>query len=184
NHWQDASQIPAKTPISERLAKEFKAQGFKFMGPTVAYAFMQAVGMVNDHETSCDRHRRLAGGEGHVLGGSHGGNSPPREVRARTRRVWPLKFATAYGRSVVITARTSHRLVPDFAARLFCGLDADLGQGSRRSSCSAVESGATAVPALCCVRSRRDFVPSRANSRRETGGLRVACIYLRPIRRS
>ncbi|HET6266415.1 MAG TPA: DNA-3-methyladenine glycosylase I [Acidobacteriota bacterium] len=62
NHWQDASQIPAKTPISERLAKEFKAQGFKFMGPTVAYAFMQAVGMVNDHETSCDRHRRLAGG--------------------------------------------------------------------------------------------------------------------------
>jgi DNA-3-methyladenine glycosylase I len=60
NHWKNASQIPAKTPISERLAKEFKAQGFKFIGPTVAYAFMQAIGMVNDHETGCDRHKELA----------------------------------------------------------------------------------------------------------------------------
>jgi DNA-3-methyladenine glycosylase I len=61
NHWTNVSQIPAKTPISERLAKEFKAQGFKFIGPTVAYAFMQAIGMVNDHETGCDRHKDLAG---------------------------------------------------------------------------------------------------------------------------
>jgi len=60
NHWKDARQIPATTPISERLAKELKAQGFKFIGPTVAYAFMQAVGMVNDHETGCDRHGELA----------------------------------------------------------------------------------------------------------------------------
>jgi DNA-3-methyladenine glycosylase I len=67
NHWTDSKQIPAKTPISERLAKELKAQGFKFMGPTVAYAFMQAVGMVNDHETGCDRHRELAGGDNSLL---------------------------------------------------------------------------------------------------------------------
>jgi len=60
NHWTNVSQIPAKTPISERLAKELKAQGFKFIGPTVAYAFMQAIGMVNDHETGCDRHKELA----------------------------------------------------------------------------------------------------------------------------
>jgi DNA-3-methyladenine glycosylase I len=62
NHWTDSGQIPAKTAISERLSKELKAQGFQFVGPTVAYALMQAIGMVNDHETSCDRHKQLAGG--------------------------------------------------------------------------------------------------------------------------
>jgi DNA-3-methyladenine glycosylase I len=62
NHWTDSRQIPAKTPASERLAKECKTQGFQFIGPTVAYAFMQAIGMVNDHETSCDWHKELAGG--------------------------------------------------------------------------------------------------------------------------
>jgi DNA-3-methyladenine glycosylase I len=62
NHWTDSGRIPAKTPTSERLAKECKTQGFRFVGPTVAYAFMQAIGMVNDHETSCDRHKQLAGG--------------------------------------------------------------------------------------------------------------------------
>jgi DNA-3-methyladenine glycosylase I len=66
NHWTDSSQIPAKTPESEKLARECKAQGFQFVGPTVAYALMQAIGMVNDHETSCDWHRRLAG-ENHTL---------------------------------------------------------------------------------------------------------------------
>jgi DNA-3-methyladenine glycosylase I len=62
NHWTDSRQTPARTPTSERLAKECKNQGFQFIGPTVAYAFMQAIGMVNDHETSCDRHKQLAGG--------------------------------------------------------------------------------------------------------------------------
>jgi DNA-3-methyladenine glycosylase I len=61
NHWTDSSQVPSKTPASERLAKECKDQGFRFVGPTVAYAFMQATGMVNDHETSCDWHQRLGG---------------------------------------------------------------------------------------------------------------------------
>jgi DNA-3-methyladenine glycosylase I len=62
NHWIDSGHIPAKTPASERLAKECKSQGFQFVGPTVAYALMQAIGMVNDHETSCDWYRRLGGG--------------------------------------------------------------------------------------------------------------------------
>ena len=66
NHWADSSQIPAKTPESEKLARECKAQGFQFVGPTVAYALMQAIGMVNDHETSCDWHRRPVG-ENHTL---------------------------------------------------------------------------------------------------------------------
>ncbi|MDP3067693.1 MAG: DNA-3-methyladenine glycosylase I, partial [Methylocystis sp.] len=55
------SEVPTQTPLSERLSKDLKARGFKFCGPTIVYAFMQAVGMVDDHLTGCHRH---AGGEG------------------------------------------------------------------------------------------------------------------------
>lgn len=47
------SDVPAQTPLSERIAKDLKARGFKFCGPTIVYAFMQAVGMVDDHLVSC-----------------------------------------------------------------------------------------------------------------------------------
>jgi DNA-3-methyladenine glycosylase I len=63
NRWTRASQAPAKTALSESLAKELKVQGFRFIGPTVAYALMQAIGMVNDHETTCYRYRQLGGGK-------------------------------------------------------------------------------------------------------------------------
>ncbi len=53
-------QLPAKTEESEALAKECKENGFRFVGPTVAYSFMQAVGMVNDHELTCFRHGELS----------------------------------------------------------------------------------------------------------------------------
>jgi DNA-3-methyladenine glycosylase I len=56
NKWRDYKEAPAKTELSERISKECKNAGFKFFGPTVAYAFMQAVGMVNDHETTCFRY--------------------------------------------------------------------------------------------------------------------------------
>ena len=59
NAWRTHSQIPAVTPESERLSKELVRRGFKFFGPTCAYAFMQAVGMVNDHLVSCFRYRQL-----------------------------------------------------------------------------------------------------------------------------
>jgi DNA-3-methyladenine glycosylase I len=59
NTWKRLSQIPAATPDSERLSKELVRRGFKFFGPTGAYAFMQAVGLVNDHVVSCFRHRQL-----------------------------------------------------------------------------------------------------------------------------
>ncbi|WP_348643664.1 DNA-3-methyladenine glycosylase I [Methylocystis sp. L43] len=61
NHWKRMSEVPTQTPLSERLSKDLKARGFKFCGPTIVYAFMQAVGMVDDHLTGCHRH---AGGEG------------------------------------------------------------------------------------------------------------------------
>jgi len=55
NRWDHYKQAPASTPLSERIAKDLKRRGFKFCGPTIVYAFMQAVGMVNDHEQSCPR---------------------------------------------------------------------------------------------------------------------------------
>jgi DNA-3-methyladenine glycosylase I len=64
NRWTDYHEAPAKTPESEQLAKECKEHGFRFIGPTVAYAFMQAVGMVNDHEIACFRHKELSVGSG------------------------------------------------------------------------------------------------------------------------
>src|SRR5207249_3776734 len=58
NAWKKPSQIPAVTPASEKLSKELVRRGFKFFGPTGAYAFMQAVGMVNDHLVTCYRYRQ------------------------------------------------------------------------------------------------------------------------------
>jgi len=56
NHPRRTSDIPARTALSERIAKDLKARGFKFCGPTIVYAFMQAVGMVDDHLVGCCRH--------------------------------------------------------------------------------------------------------------------------------
>jgi DNA-3-methyladenine glycosylase I len=56
NRYRRMSDIPAETELSRTIAKELKARGFKFCGPTIVYAFMQATGMVNDHLTSCPRH--------------------------------------------------------------------------------------------------------------------------------
>jgi DNA-3-methyladenine glycosylase I len=56
NHWQNASQVPASTPLSERMSKELKKRGFRFVGNTICYALMQATGMVDDHLVSCFRY--------------------------------------------------------------------------------------------------------------------------------
>jgi DNA-3-methyladenine glycosylase I len=56
------NEIPARTPESDALSVDLRKRGFRFVGSTIMYAFMQAVGMVNDHEVSCYRHRELAGG--------------------------------------------------------------------------------------------------------------------------
>ena len=55
NHWQSMSQVPAATETSKALSKFLKKRGFKFVGETICYAFMQAVGMVNDHLDDCDK---------------------------------------------------------------------------------------------------------------------------------
>jgi len=60
NHFRTLKQVPAKTKMSEALAKELKSRGFNFCGPVIVYAFAQAVGMVNDHVVSCHRHEPCA----------------------------------------------------------------------------------------------------------------------------
>jgi DNA-3-methyladenine glycosylase I len=59
NRWDTLSQIPSQTNESTAMSKDLKKKGFTFVGPTICYAFMQAVGMVNDHTTDCYRHSEL-----------------------------------------------------------------------------------------------------------------------------
>jgi DNA-3-methyladenine glycosylase I len=56
NRFKTIKQIPAKTDLSQKISKDLAARGFKFVGPTIIYAFMQAAGMVNDHLITCHRH--------------------------------------------------------------------------------------------------------------------------------
>jgi DNA-3-methyladenine glycosylase I len=59
NHRTGADAIPATTPESDAMSKDLKKRGFKFIGPTICYAFMQAAGLVNDHTSKCFRYREL-----------------------------------------------------------------------------------------------------------------------------
>lgn len=61
NRWRRLRDLPAKTPEAEAMSKDLKRRGFTFVGPTICYAFMQAVGMVNDHTVSCYRHAEVRG---------------------------------------------------------------------------------------------------------------------------
>jgi DNA-3-methyladenine glycosylase I len=60
NVWKSMKNVPAKTPESDAMSKDLKRRGFKFVGSTICYAFMQAVGMVNDHLVGCFRHDELS----------------------------------------------------------------------------------------------------------------------------
>ncbi len=60
NRWSGLGEVPAQTPVAVDMARALKARGFKFCGPVITYAFMQAVGMVNDHVTGCFRHAAVA----------------------------------------------------------------------------------------------------------------------------
>lgn len=60
NHWRTLDQIPAATLESQTMSKDLKRRGFRFVGPTVCYAFMQATGLVNDHVTTCFRYREIS----------------------------------------------------------------------------------------------------------------------------
>ncbi len=59
NHWEDISQIPPKTELSDQVSKDLKKRGFSFVGSTIIYSHLQAVGVVNDHIVSCFRHMEV-----------------------------------------------------------------------------------------------------------------------------
>ena len=59
NQWSEIGQVPAQTRVAEEMSKALKAKGFKFVGPVIVYAFMQATGVVNDHLTCCHRHEQV-----------------------------------------------------------------------------------------------------------------------------
>jgi DNA-3-methyladenine glycosylase I len=59
NRWRGREQVPARTPVSDRLSKDMQKRGFNFVGSTIIYAHMQATGMVNDHFVGCFRHREV-----------------------------------------------------------------------------------------------------------------------------
>jgi DNA-3-methyladenine glycosylase I len=61
NGWRDRSEVPAETPLAREMSKALKSRGFKFVGPIIVYAWMQAVGVVNDHTTTCFRHTEVQG---------------------------------------------------------------------------------------------------------------------------
>jgi DNA-3-methyladenine glycosylase I len=61
NRWRSMAKLPASTPESEAMSRELSRRGFRFAGPTICYALMQATGMVNDHLVSCFRHGELSG---------------------------------------------------------------------------------------------------------------------------
>lgn len=59
NHWRSMAEVPAQTELSQRLSRDLKQRGFNFVGPTILYAYLQAIGMVNDHIVTCFRHAEL-----------------------------------------------------------------------------------------------------------------------------
>jgi len=64
NAWASLAEVPVRSPESERMSSDLRRLGCSFVGPTICYAFMQAVGMVNDHTTDCFRHREIAAAPG------------------------------------------------------------------------------------------------------------------------
>lgn len=61
NAWRTPAEVPATTPVSDAMSKDLKRRGFRFVGSTIMYAHMQAVGLVNDHLISCPRHAQISG---------------------------------------------------------------------------------------------------------------------------
>jgi DNA-3-methyladenine glycosylase I len=72
NAWPSIEQVPASTPESDAMSRALRERGFRFVGSTICYAYMQAAGMVNDHVVSCFRYSELAGPDSVLSGGQAG----------------------------------------------------------------------------------------------------------------
>ena len=60
NHWMHISEVPANSGLSDRVSKDFKKRGFKFLGSTIVYSYLQATGIINDHLVNCFRHKEIS----------------------------------------------------------------------------------------------------------------------------
>jgi DNA-3-methyladenine glycosylase I len=85
NGWRSPGEVPARSAVSDALSKALRQRGFRFVGSTICYAFMQAVGMVNDHVMSCFRHAELSRASGRSPGGTKARD--PASKRAGARRI-------------------------------------------------------------------------------------------------
>jgi len=83
NRWSRTGQVPASTPLSEAVSKALRERGFRFVGPTIIYAYMQAIGMVNDHLVTCFRHAEVAAMARRRTGGER--RTPPRRPARAAR---------------------------------------------------------------------------------------------------
>lgn len=79
NGWRSPAEVPAQTDAARALSRDLKRRGFRFVGPTICYALMQAAGMVNDHTVSCFRWRQLRRGRGRARSSRWAGGGRPRE---------------------------------------------------------------------------------------------------------
>ena len=95
NQWRVPRAVPAETEVSRALSADLKRRGFRFVGPTICYAFMQAVGLVNDHTVDCFRHRPVARLAGHRARSSSSAAASSRPRSAITRR--PVSARAAAG---------------------------------------------------------------------------------------
>jgi DNA-3-methyladenine glycosylase I len=102
NAWPSIKEVPARTPESDAMSKALKQRGFTFVGSTICYAHMQAVGMVNDHTVDCFRYRQVSS--------PRRGASPPSETSPRS--VAPAKPALGALRSGARADSTSHQASP------------------------------------------------------------------------
>jgi DNA-3-methyladenine glycosylase I len=77
NRFATLADLPARTPLSDDLSRDLAARGFRFVGPVIVYAYLQSVGVVNDHLLGCFRHPESASGEGAAPLGWNGQSNPP-----------------------------------------------------------------------------------------------------------
>jgi DNA-3-methyladenine glycosylase I len=82
NAWASLREVPAVTPEAEAMSRDLKARGFRFVGPTICYAHMQATGMVNDHLVSCFRHGQVSGARPRRRTASRPSDAPRRSARS------------------------------------------------------------------------------------------------------
>jgi DNA-3-methyladenine glycosylase I len=85
NAWETLKEIPARTPESDAMSKDLLRRGFKFVGPTICYAFMQAIGLVNDHLVTCFRYSEIENLRDAGRSSAYTGSGPPR-TRAVSQR--------------------------------------------------------------------------------------------------